>query len=1806
MKRKIFGLLLAAMLLVSGKAYTQVFIMGPSPVNTDDVVTYTADLSYDPCHYGYINLSWVVTGGIILTQNVNPGFGPVYCQVRWTASTGFAASVKLYGDNAPAPPGFPSYCFSGNPHLLQTMDVTIGKVSITPLNQTVPWYGANATPICVSIPGVTIFSYQWQETTDLFGTWTNTGTNSSCLQVNNVTENKYYQCELSTSAGIFYSPIAFVGYAEFSAGQIWSPNATLPYNSVLNIQQLPATGGYCSGNYQYIWEQSVEDGPWMQVSTNVDYPAGQNLVGKIAIRRRVKCDINEMVTNTVVVTATYTTSDFENRTYIRETTIQKRGISSWFQADAQAIGDKLQVTTYLDGLGRKIQTVDKGVSPTTGGGWKDLVIHYEYDEAGRVVKDFLPYATTDNAGKFKTNAASDQSSYIRSFFGEPANAPTHSIYELESSPISRLRKSMAAGAGWAGANKGNTLADDFNRQVEDVRIWTLDYSPGAIPVNSLPAIYPTGKLSKKEITDENDNKVITYTDYSGNVILKKVTEYYNGQSVGHTGWACTYYVYDDFDRLRYTIPPKAVAWLTENNWNLTQTIIDELCFKYDYDEKSRVIIKKQPGVGEEKMVYDKKNRVVLMQHANQDKANNTALTKNQWLFVLYDDLNNVIAKGLLENDNTRTDLQVYVNQLSNSIVNISAFVGSGNHSFKADNPVAGSSGTSGYLPGTSGIIFNSLAHFDNYNYIGAKAFSTNYTLAYSGAAPNIEPTVVTQRTVGMLTGQKIRICDNDNNYLNDNFQFSTIYYDEEGRVLESLGDNVKLYNGSGMDYKVNQYDFTGKVMSQFISHKPDVTNTISIIAKNEYDLLGRSTAVYRNFNNTFFKQLAEYSYDELGRLKTRRLAPTGPGDELELLAYTYNIRGWLSGINKDYVLSNNNYSQWDRYFGMQLAYSSSDNAFSTPQLNGNITATAWRSQGDNASRRYDYIYDPMGRINNAYFRQRKNPSDANWSNTEVDFTTSVEYEDLNGNIKSMKHMGVIPGVNTGVIVDDLQYTYLPTGVSGLSGNRLKQVDELGTLGNNNGLLGDFKDVNTTQDYYYDVNGNLLKDLNKNVKNGSANGITYNFMNKPEKIVIDNKSIIEFTYNANGEKIRKKVTYVDNSIRITTYIDAFVYEQFIPAGGGGLGEQLQFILHEEGRLKIIVPHTRTASSDYELNAGTAGISNWPGGKQGVFEYFIKDHQGSTRMVLTEEIQKEYYAASMESSPAVASVEEKLFGQVDPVTGLPTITNELQRTRLTNQSIWPGNSTDVVRLTALDPNKVLGPNMIVKVMAGDIVNCQVKYYYAGMGSSGSNPLLNNVITSFMNALSGGKANEISKIQSVVIGGSLNPNIPFGDFLQGHNQVTNRPRAFLNIVYFDEQFKFIEFDPAQSTTGSNYAPVGTNQNSAITLQQRAPKNGWAFVFLSNESDEPVYFDDLLVTHEHSPMLEENHYYPFGQKITAISSRAFNKQSNKYNFQGLFSEDEEETGWDEFALRMYDPQIGRWTGSDPYAQYASPYIGLGNNPVNGTDPDGGGFFDNNGTLIGAVAGMAAGIYLGLKNDKPGFAIMGMAIGAGLGYGIDVMLHPEKIELIEGGFVTETESGSPRLLSPFLNARFRVKNVDAESLQVIQVIHGEGYPVEEDLKFPFGKYEEEKDGKIVYSGTVDGGKHDFLNFINNRPPINEDLPYMMSEDPNSAGAKYWGRTKDRMLQWDRNKGSGTILLHDKTRMMNDTNVETIIVAKNYKNSGKDKILAHFKWGYKHPFQNLNIDPAKNPGGIELIKNNKISDIAKKILTTEFPNYRFF
>jgi RHS repeat-associated protein len=76
------------------------------------------------------------------------------------------------------------------------------------------------------------------------------------------------------------------------------------------------------------------------------------------------------------------------------------------------------------------------------------------------------------------------------------------------------------------------------------------------------------------------------------------------------------------------------------------------------------------------------------------------------------------------------------------------------------------------------------------------------------------------------------------------------------------------------------------------------------------------------------------------------------------------------------------------------------------------------------------------------------------------------------------------------------------------------------------------------------------------------------------------------------------------------------------------------------------------------------------------------------------------------------------------------------------------------------------------------------------------------------------------------------------------------------------------------------------------------------------------------------------------------------RYGYQGQFAENDKEINEQFFELRNYDPLLARFSSIDPYEQFHSPYLAMGNNHPNQVDQNGG-ITSWQGSLIGAVIGI-------------------------------------------------------------------------------------------------------------------------------------------------------------------------------------------------------------------------------------------------------------
>ncbi|MBX9784362.1 MAG: hypothetical protein K2X48_13815 [Chitinophagaceae bacterium] len=119
---------------------------------------------------------------------------------------------------------------------------------------------------------------------------------------------------------------------------------------------------------------------------------------------------------------------------------------------------------------------------------------------------------------------------------------------------------------------------------------------------------------------------------------------------------------------------------------------------------------------------------------------------------------------------------------------------------------------------------------------------------------------------------------------------------------------------------------------------------------------------------------------------------------------------------------------------------------------------------------------------------------------------------------------------------------------------------------------------------------------------------------------------------------------------------------------------------------------------------------------------------------------------------------------------------------------------------------------------------------------------------------------------------------------------------------------------------------------------------MYLSNRSDQHVFFDDFNVSITNSNILEENHYYSYGLRIAGISSKRITdtydglaKNNHLYNDKELW--DDADLNWYDYGFRNYDPQIGRFTQLDPLTDdypTMTPYQYASCDPILNIDIDG------------------------------------------------------------------------------------------------------------------------------------------------------------------------------------------------------------------------------------------------------------------------------
>ena len=549
--------------------------------------------------------------------------------------------------------------------------------------------------------------------------------------------------------------------------------------------------------------------------------------------------------------------------------------------------------------------------------------------------------------------------------------------------------------------------------------------------------------------------------------------------------------------------------------------LDLYAYQYLYDSFGRCISKKLPGCAAIRYVYDKADRVILSQNGNQSQ-------KKEWTFTFYDNQGRLALTGLCSFNDPPS--------LDNSIV-------------RAYRTTSEKDGVlhSGYevehFPYTLSSLLQ-VNYYDDYN------FTTDTQLAfglekigkvqYDSLYINHEASLISPQRC--LTGTKIKV------RVVERYLTSVLYYDYKGRIIQGRSQN----HLGGYDTDFYSYTYTGKLFARL--HTYQIGNGKRHMEEYTYEYLadGELRDVYHRVDNAYrANHLLYYTYDNSRRVFLKDVGGLGA-----YTMYTYDVRDQVIKTMCRFFLSE------------EISYNASPGI---PCYNGNISSLAWRSEEDDTdgiSKGYRFAYDSMNRMTDACYGEGENLT----GNLNC-YDEQVTSFDKNGNILGLCRNGAVGPASFGAI-DSLNLSY--------QGNHLLNVTDH-AKNNMYGSTTDFKDgIRSSAEYAYDLNGNLIQDLNKGISR-----IRYNCLNLPSAIEFTDGRTISYLYSADGTKL-EVIHAMGDSITTTDYCGKAIYEN---------GKLDKILLDGEGFVSF--------ADDVSYS----------------YHFFLKDYLGNVRVVYNEDREAE---------------------------------------------------------------------------------------------------------------------------------------------------------------------------------------------------------------------------------------------------------------------------------------------------------------------------------------------------------------------------------------------------------------------------------------------------------------------------------------------------------------------------------------------------------------------------------------------------------
>ena len=616
------------------------------------------------------------------------------------------------------------------------------------------------------------------------------------------------------------------------------------------------------GTYTVFWQSApTSSGPWTHIAgaTALAYRP-QPLAATTYFRRGAnRADGQNAYSNVVCVRVVQSLSDAN---YV----LEYEPLTATDDPRTLDAGQCRRTATYADGLGRPVQTVRIGASPSGA----DLVTRTDYDSAGRESRSWLPVPVPNNGGKYVAPAT--LAARAESFYADEAPY-WRTLYEA--SPLGRTASVFGPGKAWHESGRAVRNRYLTNSAADSLRCarYVADSDRDAVRL-SRQGDYPEGELLVTAATDEDGRLSYTFHDKGGqSVLIRRM----NGSET-----LDTYYVYDACGLLRAVLPPKASAMLESQTGalDMSSATVADLTYLYRYDRRGRPVGVRRPGAQEVRYLYDDTDRPVFSQDGVQRRS-------GEWSYSIPDAMGREVLRG--------TCKTLGGANLAQSLLDGKTLVA------RYD----GSSGDAGYavlLDGQAvelaGGRFLSAQYYDSYDFLSRSEFSElgfendpNYGKRYTGGDKSLHTGSI--RT-SLSPQQTVRMPE-------------AYYYDLHGRLVQCNGRN----HLGGKDRYLARYDFTGRPVQTRESHSSSASGSQrGLTTTLAYDHDGRLSQRRTTLSSVTTSLTARYSYDEAGRLSEKTLGPTP-------VSYAYNVRGWIGKIASAPFVSELRYEN-PRYGGAPL------------------------------------------------------------------------------------------------------------------------------------------------------------------------------------------------------------------------------------------------------------------------------------------------------------------------------------------------------------------------------------------------------------------------------------------------------------------------------------------------------------------------------------------------------------------------------------------------------------------------------------------------------------------------------------------------------------------------------------------------------------------------------------------------------------------------------------------------------------------------------------------------------------------------